>query len=1017
MINVQRAILVVNYLMAAACGALFENVNASEGIAIEEANLHAISFIDTDRGWVSGERGAILHTQDGGMTWKSQPTPTNTFLVDIAMYNSQRGLAIGGATQSYTGISVGEVVITKDGGQSWEAIVGHDLPRLRKMLIGVGGKCIAVGDWSPVHLTSIFASQDGGATWQSQACNIVGSIPDIAGDINDYLILSSHGEVVRFREGVEPQTIFPSNHSSIHHPHRADDTWREVAGRGEQRILSGPLGTLISNNQGETWKAIPQSAAASLSISATDSATIESWEYELWFANATSRSITTHNGQATETIEHAGGSNIRSLLRFDRDRGWAVGEFGMILVTRDGGRSWRTIRGGNRSPAVMVVGSKPEALPWSILATESLQHQRRVAVTIDRSSIAANQNDREQIIEACSKLGPATVYISDSSPNRIREILLNAKPAVVVLDQSLTSGQRSTWAAVALESGCKRVIEVSPRGTQTVNVVAAIPAQGILASDVWFDAVSVLAPGYLPPTRLMLTAKYDSTGDLLAGDGLASCTSNQPQYGWARPAVPSRRKLQVLQARTAEMNWVQSLVATARSVEEFNSQLAIVLPRMTDEDRTRLFARLIALTAQRERPDLYLASLEAMGRYPVDSSASDLRLSELQDAVNLSRVAKLRQEAIRSSVEWRQTFGAAVITQPINLSTTSSAASPSQVDLAVQLSPFQTPASPSNLSGNNPAVGLANGFLDPKLGSNFASSSVQLASGQSSGSQSSGSQSSGSQTSGSQTSGSQTSGSQTSSAEAGVSMPAVVDLRWEFHPAVLMVNRANEQLQNNLLTLTESNSLTSSSATTNLRRIAGLPAADRWGSLVNDQRLPSTIFCPIASKPPYLDATFVEPWWSDGQVFSIDSQPAMMRLAHDDEFLYVSIDAPLLDETEIASQDRRRDTALDDSDRYRVRLDLDRDLMTAYEFEFDSTGNTRDACDGFQAFNPRWFIACKNADGRTRAEIAIQKLDIAAMVGVHDAIWNVSLDRLDKPQPSPGLSMPDSTSWLPAYLE
>src|SRR5258706_5010949 len=38
--------------------------------------LHAVFFIDQNRGWVVGSKGALLATVDGGKSWQIRPKPT-----------------------------------------------------------------------------------------------------------------------------------------------------------------------------------------------------------------------------------------------------------------------------------------------------------------------------------------------------------------------------------------------------------------------------------------------------------------------------------------------------------------------------------------------------------------------------------------------------------------------------------------------------------------------------------------------------------------------------------------------------------------------------------------------------------------------------------------------------------------------------------------------------------------------------------------------------------------------------
>lgn len=960
-------------------------------VSTEDANLFSVTFIDVDRGWAAGEHGTILQTQDGGVNWKPQSSGTTATLSGIAMYNSQRGLAIGGQTQAYSQCSLGEVVITMDGGKAWQVITGHDLPRLRKLIIGPNGQCVAAGDWSHVHLSSVFTSRDGGMNWTPQVSPMVGHAIGLSGTVDDYLVLSEQGKVIRFRQDAAPRVILPANQD-----------WTCLAGNDNKRLLLGPRGAIRSDDHGTTWQLVSQTEELPLSVAPAQTASIALFQDEAWITSDASLTIkrvlppsTLNQSQlVAESIAHAADASIRSMFRFDADRGWAVGDFGVISATRDGGKSWRTLRGGNRSPAVVAIGANPAALPWSLLASESLQHQRRVAVVVDRESTPVTAMEQERVHDATASLGPTTTICSVTDYARASELLALTRPAVVLLDQSLTSSQRAVWSAAAAVAGTTRVIEVGERGSQTTHVAAAIPAEGILGSDVWFDAIARIDPSYLPPTKLMLSTRFDMLNDSAAGDGIASSTRNDPRYTWARARTASRRQLQVLQARTAEMTWIESLVASSSSPEAFETQLNAVLPRMNDDDRQRMFARLIALTAQRGQHGIYLSALESLTRSDALAHSGATNGSHARE---LHDIAALRLSAIYASTEWQQTFGNLAVQARLRsgASIDRTAAQgpgnqPQTVDLAVHLSPFQSPVAGSA----SPPIGM--GSLDRQVGKAFTGSDasergIQLVGGATAASNS-------------------TSGNPSSVQQAGATKPRPVDLRWEFHPAVLMVGRTRENSE-------KMSEQEAGSATTNLRRLAGLASAGHWGALAADVRLPETIFSPLAPSQPFLDGRFDETFWRGGQSFRIDDDAATVQVAHDSRFIYFSIDAPALTNGSTDNATRQRDTPLDGVDRYRIRLDVDRDLMTAYEFEFDAAGNTRDSCDGFLPFNPRWFIACIEVDGRTRAEIAIQKSDLGTDVAMAGAIMNLAFDRLDKRPANRGLAMPVAEQWRPVIME
>jgi photosystem II stability/assembly factor-like uncharacterized protein len=81
--------------------------------AIEEARLNSVVFTDAQHGWIFGEFGLILHSADGGLTWKRQRSASGMILYDSCVRGSQHLLAVG---------AEGALVETTDGGQSWTAI-------------------------------------------------------------------------------------------------------------------------------------------------------------------------------------------------------------------------------------------------------------------------------------------------------------------------------------------------------------------------------------------------------------------------------------------------------------------------------------------------------------------------------------------------------------------------------------------------------------------------------------------------------------------------------------------------------------------------------------------------------------------------------------------------------------------------------------------------------------------------------------------------------------------------------
>jgi photosystem II stability/assembly factor-like uncharacterized protein len=98
-----------------------QDLSGGESLASADPIFYDVNFVDAQRGWIVGEFGKILHTEDGGETWHEQEKtlmegsaifdlldlPT---LYGIHMVNAQEGMAAG---------IEGHIAHTTDGGQRW----------------------------------------------------------------------------------------------------------------------------------------------------------------------------------------------------------------------------------------------------------------------------------------------------------------------------------------------------------------------------------------------------------------------------------------------------------------------------------------------------------------------------------------------------------------------------------------------------------------------------------------------------------------------------------------------------------------------------------------------------------------------------------------------------------------------------------------------------------------------------------------------------------------------------------
>jgi photosystem II stability/assembly factor-like uncharacterized protein len=91
-------------------GANWEPVDLSGADVDNSVDFLSACFITENAGWVSGTRGTILFTEDGGKSWGKARTNLFLPLTDIDFYDELNGMAVG---------SEGTVLVSNNGGRTW----------------------------------------------------------------------------------------------------------------------------------------------------------------------------------------------------------------------------------------------------------------------------------------------------------------------------------------------------------------------------------------------------------------------------------------------------------------------------------------------------------------------------------------------------------------------------------------------------------------------------------------------------------------------------------------------------------------------------------------------------------------------------------------------------------------------------------------------------------------------------------------------------------------------------------
>jgi photosystem II stability/assembly factor-like uncharacterized protein len=332
---------------------------------LADAELTSVSFVDADHGWVVGDRGVIWATSDGGRNWQLQRSPTTCRLECVQFLDTLNGWAVGGWTHPYTHHTSGVILRTRDGGRTWELIPDKTLPALKHVKFSDVRRGWTAGDASPLYHSGIFRTEDGGREWTPVPKGTTTGWT--AADFRDAKngVLAGHGGQTAV---TGPGEVRPSRTSSL----GARPRRRLVLAGPETGWLVGDGGQVLATGDGGfTWAAptgpLPPGAAD------FDYRAIAVYGPHCWIAGNPGTCIvhSADGGRSWETLRTEQRVPIGAMTFVDENRGWAVGSLGVILATRDGGRSWRVQRGGGTRAAMLGIFSAAQRVPLEVFAQQA----------------------------------------------------------------------------------------------------------------------------------------------------------------------------------------------------------------------------------------------------------------------------------------------------------------------------------------------------------------------------------------------------------------------------------------------------------------------------------------------------------------------------------------------------------------------------------------------------------------------------------------------------------------------
>jgi photosystem II stability/assembly factor-like uncharacterized protein len=280
-----------------------------------------------------GNDATILHTDDGGATWKSQNNGKGTFY-SVNFPTRGSGWAVGGG---------GAIWHTDDGGESWggqKSGVTTDLTQI----VFVGPEF----GWTVGDDGTILHTEDGGSTWKKQNSGTSDNLWSAA------FVTEQSG----WAAGANGTILHTEDGGNSWKP-QSSGTVRGLIGLSFATSSSGwavgQKGTILhTENGGITWNS--QSSGTRSDLMSPTFVTPQSG----WVVGRGGIILHTEDGGATWDFETSGEKEDLIEVKFvTAQSGWIVGRGGIILHTSDGGLTWSPQKSGTDAELQSVSIVKP----------------------------------------------------------------------------------------------------------------------------------------------------------------------------------------------------------------------------------------------------------------------------------------------------------------------------------------------------------------------------------------------------------------------------------------------------------------------------------------------------------------------------------------------------------------------------------------------------------------------------------------------------------------------------------
>ena len=304
-------------IVCSSCGKKQTTVTVTETRPNRAAtHFRAVSFAPgTSSVWIAGFNGVILRSLNGGENWEFHSTGVTSRFYDIQALDQNTIVACG---------SAGTVLISSDGGCRWTQTKKPTMKRL----VGIHFVDPDTG-WVAGDDGEIFHTADGGKSWVMQSSNLQTGLRQIWFKNSSLgFVVGYHGWILKTEDGGD-------NWISADAPAEFTCYGADFGRNGEEIHIAGSFGMILhSPDRGNTWNYMNSETRSFLR------------DVKMLSNN---RGIAVGYGcimsydskqESWKLAKNISGYHLQSVDFSSQDLGIAVGRWGIVYVTKDGGRSW-----------------------------------------------------------------------------------------------------------------------------------------------------------------------------------------------------------------------------------------------------------------------------------------------------------------------------------------------------------------------------------------------------------------------------------------------------------------------------------------------------------------------------------------------------------------------------------------------------------------------------------------------------------------------------------------------------